>query len=298
MSGKITFTIPSVYRESKELTLKVVNYISQEYVWIKFQNRTNWNAIGVYSTKDGIYHSSTATAYSSNSAGASAGPTPFTVVTNVVENQTVTLNAYNFKADDELLVTIGLAGTYGIGGISVGVQETGETGNFTATYPIPQEFQGQYTLSIRLESYNSQHYAFDWFNNDSGFSVPDTTAQTSTTSGTTTPAVAATPIPSNNVIKIPGVYPSFAIGAITPNSEIQIIPANFTGNDIYVVTMGPFGSYGKNGFVSTTLTTDANGVLSATTVPIPVGAHIYDTIHVRLESPLSGYYAYNFFTNR
>ena len=36
-SGKITFTIPSVYRQSKELTVKVVNFISQEYVWIKFQ---------------------------------------------------------------------------------------------------------------------------------------------------------------------------------------------------------------------------------------------------------------------
>ena len=298
-SGKITFTIPSVYRQSKELTVKVVNFISQEYVWIKFQNRTNWSAIGVYNSATDTYSASNATAYSSYSSGAASGPTPFTVITSVVENESVTLNAYNFKANDELLVTMGLSGTYGIGGISVAVQNTGESGNFTATYPIPTELKGQYTLSIRLESYNTKHYAFDWFNNDSGFGIPDTTGTTTviptTVSGTAIPTVVATPIPSSNVIIRPGIYPSFAIGSITPNTEIEIIPANFTGNDTYVVTMGPFGSYGKNGYVSTTLTTDANGTLSSTTLPIPAGVQGYSTIHVRLESPLSGFYAYNYF---
>lgn len=295
-SGKVTFTIPSVFRSSQNLTLKVMNSLTHEYAWIKFQNRDNWRAIGVYSTKDGEYHSSTASAYSSySSTGSYSGPVPFTIVTNVVANDSVTMNVYNFKINDELLVTIGLSGTYGIGGISVGLQDTGETGNFSATYIIPPELYGQGTLSIRLESTSSSFYAFDWFNNDSSFSITDTTSTTTTTDTTSIPA---TSIPTSNVIVTPGLYPSFTVTSITPNSQIQIAPANFTGNDTYVVTMGPFGSYGVNGYVSTTITTDASGTLSTTTFPIPTDVHAYDTIHVRLESPLSGYYSYNYFTNK
>jgi len=54
---------------------------------------------------------------------------------------------------------------------------------------------------------------------------------------------------------------------------------------------------GVAGAVMQTVTTDANGVLNDTTYPIPDFLKGSYKIAIRLESPYSGYYAYNWFYN-
>lgn len=79
--------------------------------------------------------------------------------------------------------------------------------------------------------------------------------------------------------------------------SVTITPYNFPPNDTFVVRMGYYGTLGVGGIEVATVTTDAAGVLSETTYPIPAALAGQTRIAIRLESPVTGYYAYNWFWN-
>ena len=80
--------------------------------------------------------------------------------------------AQNFPSNDDFTVTMGYMWTRGINGIVVGSQNSGN-GSFTATYDIPAALQGQYQISIRLQSPTSGYYSYNWFyNNTATVTVP------------------------------------------------------------------------------------------------------------------------------
>ncbi len=201
---------------------------------------------------------------------------PYFYISAVVKDQTVTIQAYNFPANDSFRVTMGYYGSYGIGGVVVGFTETGAGGSFVATYTIPSTLAGQSRIAIRLQSPTSGYYAYNWFYNN-------------TTGGTVTP----TPPPVT-----PGYtgYPYFFIAGVVRDQSVTINAYNFPPEDTFTVTMGPYGSYGIGGITAGTWTTGTGGAFT-TTFNIPDQLDGSYRIAIRLYSPTSGYYAYNWFYN-
>lgn len=84
----------------------------------------------------------------------------------VVRDTSVTIKGKNFPADKTFTVRMGEYGTLGIGGIKVDTFESGEGGDFTATFDVPAELAGRYRIAIRLETADGYFYAYNWFFNN------------------------------------------------------------------------------------------------------------------------------------
>src|SRR4030043_420821 len=104
---------------------------------------------------------------------------PYFNIQEVVKDQTVTIQVFNFPANDTFRVTMGAYGSLGIGGVVVGFTESGNGGSFSATYTIPSTMAGDWKVAIRLQSPTSGYFAYNWFWNNP--------ATTPTTTPTTTP---------------------------------------------------------------------------------------------------------------
>lgn len=200
---------------------------------------------------------------------------PTFTIDAVVHGETVTITTKNFPANDTFNVLMGKIGTRGVGGIQVAVQDSGAGGSFTATYEIPDSLANDYQIAIRLQSPTSGYYSYNWFYNN-------------TTNGTPVPA------PTPNVT--PFVIPTFSIQAVVKNDTVTIQTANFPANDTFTVRMGYMGTRGINGIVVGTQDSGAGGTFSAT-YEIPDALKGLWQIAIRLESPTSGYYSYNWFYN-
>jgi hypothetical protein len=227
--------------------------------------------------------------YNNTATGGTTGPGsgytgyPYFFVTSVVQDQTVTIQTYNFPLNDTFTVTMGPYGTLGIGGVVIASTSTDGVGSFTVSYPIPAALAGSYRIAIRLQSPTSGYYAYNWFyNNTANVSV--------------TPA--PTPIP--NPTSTPGaIYtgsPYFFIQSVVKDKTVTVNAYNFPANDKFTVTMGPYGTQGIGGIVVTTTDTGNGGAFTATyNIPNTLaGSH---RIAIRLQSSVSGYFAYNWFYN-
>lgn len=92
--------------------------------------------------------------------------TPTFSITAVQRNETVTIRTKDFPPERTFTVTMGAFGTRGINGIVVDTTASGDGGEFTAAYPIPEALQGSYRIAIRLQS-SDGYYAYNWFYNNS-----------------------------------------------------------------------------------------------------------------------------------
>jgi uncharacterized protein (UPF0333 family) len=197
---------------------------------------------------------------------------PYFYILEVSKDQSVTIQVYNAPANDTFRVTMGEYGTQGVGGVVVGNTSTGSGGSFVATYSIPSTLAGREKIAIRLESPTSGYFAYNWFYNN--------------------------PISSSGSTPIPGYsgYPSFSIQSVVTNESVTITTSNFPPNDTFTVTMGKYGTKGVGGVVVGSTNSGAGGTLTITYV-IPDSLDGLSQIAIRLESPTSGYYAYNWFYN-
>lgn len=90
--------------------------------------------------------------------------------------------------------------------------------------------------------------------------------------------------------------PTFTISAVDYGKTVTIKGINFIPNDTYKVTMGKFGSKGVGGVQ---VATQGAGTGSFTaTYDIPASLKDETTIAIRLQSPTTGYYSYNWFWNK
>jgi len=90
---------------------------------------------------------------------------PIIQITDVNEDQNVTIKGLNFPPNDTFNVLLNYNGTLGIDGKLMATIKTGASGEFTNTYTIPTFLQGQDKIAIRLESPTSGYYAYNWFYN-------------------------------------------------------------------------------------------------------------------------------------
>jgi hypothetical protein len=197
---------------------------------------------------------------------------PTFYIDSVVTDDTVTIVTHNFPADDTFTVTMGLMGTRGIGGTVLGSQGSGAGGSFSATYDIPDGLKGEYQIAIRLESPTSGYYAYNWFYNNTAVGAPWSP-------------------PSGY-----GGIPTFYIDSVVMDDEVMIMTHNFPSDDTFTVTMGKMGTRGIGGIVVDSQDSGAGGAFGAT-YAIPDALKGDYQIAIRLESPTSGYYAYNWFYN-
>jgi hypothetical protein len=85
-------------------------------------------------------------------------------IQSIVADTSVTILTHNFPAKAEYEVLMGLYGTQGINGISVGKATSTTGGSFTATFNIPAGLIGQQRIAIRLVGKDGS-FAYNWFYN-------------------------------------------------------------------------------------------------------------------------------------
>ncbi len=201
--------------------------------------------------------------------------TTFTIV-SVVQDSSVTIQTANFPANDIYNVLMGPMGTQGINGINVGTTDSGSGGSFTVTYTVPDALKGSYRIAIRLQSQYSGNYAYNWFYNN-------------TSGGGTGGPVTPSPAPG-------GTIPTFSISSVVRDQTVTINTANLPANDTYNVLMGAMGTRGVNGILVDTIGSGSGGTFTLT-FNIPAALYGSYQIAIRLQSPYSGNYGYNWFYN-
>ncbi len=92
------------------------------------------------------------------------------------------------------------------------------------------------------------------------------------------------------------VIPTFTITAVSRDSSVTIHTSNFPAGDTFTVKMGAYGTLGIGGIVIGTQASGSGGSFTAT-YSIPASLHGSNRIAIRLQSPTSGYYSYNWFWN-
>lgn len=205
----------------------------------------------------------------------SQGKIPTFSILGVVKGQSVTIQTSNFPANDTFDVLMGEFGTQGKNGIKVDQINSGKGGTFKATFNIPAALQGNKRIAIRLQSSTgSGYFAYNWFTNN-----------TSGSSGGTPPTS-------------PGYsgIPTFKIVSVVRDSTVTIKTSNLPANDTFVVRMGAMGTRGVNGIKVDQVSSGSGGELTFT-FSIPASLSGSRQIAIRLESPGSGYYSFNWFYN-
>ena len=93
------------------------------------------------------------------------------------------------------------------------------------------------------------------------------------------------------------VIPTFTISRVDPGSTVTVQTSNFPANYTFNVYMGQMGTRGVNGILAGTIESGKGGSFTVSLV-IPAALRGNNQIAIRLESPTSGYFAYNWFYNR
>ncbi len=208
---------------------------------------------------------------------------PTISITSVVKDESVSIKTANYPANTSFEVLMGAFGTRGINGVKVTTLNSGNGGSFEEKIQIPDSMKGAARIAIRLQSTSSGHFSYNWF-------VNDASGTTSTGDGTTT----TTP-PSTTGLRT-GTIPTFSIRSVVRDQSVTIRTANFPANDKFDVRMGAMGTRGVNGVKVETVDSSTGGSFSDT-YEIPDSLKGASRIAIRLESPSSGYFSYNWFYN-
>lgn len=260
-----TFKIPDALVGSYQIAIRLQSSTSGYFAYNWFYNQTTGGTGGTPPPlPSGVY------------------PT-FSIVC-VNQNQNVTIQTQNLPKNDTFVVTMGPMGTRGVNGIKVDTIDTGNGGSQEFKFKIPDALVGSYQISIRMQSSQSGYFAYNWFYNTN--SCPG--------SGGT----GGQPVPptSPDYGLAPGVYPTFSITAVVRDQNVTIRTTNLSKNDSYVVTMGPMGTKGVGGITVDTVDS-GNGGTQELTFKIPDALKGSYQIAIRMQSPNSGYFAFNWFYN-
>jgi hypothetical protein len=191
---------------------------------------------------------------------------PTFTIENVIVDTSVTIQTQNFPPNQDFVVRMGPNGTLAIDGEVVGVTNSGGTGIFSATYPIPLALRGADRIAIRLESPQG-YYSYNWFYNNRE-PKPDQ-------AGTGTP--------------------TFTIESVVINESVTIMTQNFPPGREFIVMMDHMGTLAINGYPVGVVNSAAGGSFMAT-FPIPQPLVGLERIAIRAES--GPYFAYNWFDNQ
>jgi LysM repeat protein len=208
------------------------------------------------------------------------------IVTNVVQNTTVTIQTANLPSN--VLIHIKMGYRAGGGAINwVDVQDVSSDAGGTVTYdvPIPAAFANQTPLVIRLVQDKKNGTSFfqdQWFNNTTGSGGPG-------------------PGPGTGPgYTCPGCYyywgiPTIWIVGVVRDSQVTFQTQNYPPNVNFDVFMGPMGTAGHGIFVGSF--NSGSGGSFQQTFAIPGALYGAPQISIRAQSPGTGFYSYNWFFN-
>jgi hypothetical protein len=215
---------------------------------------------------------------------------PSFLIKEVVMDTSVAIRLRDFPANQTYSVLMNTAGTQGINGTDVGTVTTDSNGSGKGLFNFPDSLKGQGQIDIRIVNTSTGEYYYNWFYNENS----------SFTYGTGGPYSGGTY--TGGYYGIGGyyggyyAYPTFGISNVARNSSVTIFTYNLPPNDRFDVSMGPMGSNGIYGYYVTSVDSGAGGNVSFT-FDIPPQMRGAYQIAIRLQSPTSGYYAYNWFYN-
>ncbi|MEJ2266327.1 MAG: LysM peptidoglycan-binding domain-containing protein [Anaerolineales bacterium] len=201
------------------------------------------------------------------------GKIPTFSIVSVEKDKSVTIKTSDFPANDTFEVLMGPFGTRGINGKLVDTLDSAKGGNFTANFRIPASLHGSRQIAIRLESNTrSGYFAYNWFYNNTAES-----GSGSTPSGYT------------------GV-PTFSIVSVARDKTVTVRTNNLPPDDKFDVYMGVMGTKGVNG-IKVDTTSSGKGGAQTLSYTVPGALKGSYQIAIRMQSPTSGYFAYNWFYN-
>jgi LysM repeat protein len=90
--------------------------------------------------------------------------------------------------------------------------------------------------------------------------------------------------------------PQFTIQSVVQGKRVTIVTQHFPAHQTFEVRMGKYGTLGVKGILVQTVKSGSGGSLTYT-FKIPKALRDANRIAIRLESPASGYYSYNWFYN-
>lgn len=198
---------------------------------------------------------------------------PTTSIQGVTQNEEVTLVTYNFPANLNFEVRMGIFGTKGVDGILIGMINSGAGGTLKLTFPIPTALHSESLIAIRLESTFGGYYTYDWFYNtdygshDGGVPIEDVTLGAAITAS-----------------------------AVDSGKSVTIKATNLPTNEDFTVLMGLYGTQGIGGIDVGTVNSSTAGDLTET-FDIPVGLADEEKIAIRFESEDSSLVLYTWFVN-
>jgi hypothetical protein len=198
---------------------------------------------------------------------------PTISILGVTQNEKVTIQTYNYPANYDFEVRMGLFGTKGVDGVLVGTVNSGDGGSMKFTFPIPTELQSESMIAIRLQSTVGGYYSYDWFYNtdygshDSGVLIGDITASAS---------ISAT--------------------SVKEGEYVVIKAANLPASEDFKVLMDEYGNEGLDGVVVDTVNSGTDGNFTET-FDIPVSLMDENKIAVRFESQDSSLVLTTWFEN-
>jgi len=208
-------------------------------------------------------------------------------ILNVMQDQTVTVRAYNLPPENTFEVYMGLMGTRGVNGIRVATIQS-SCGDFPEyTFAIPAALHGLERIAVRMQSITKPAYvAFNWFHNNTSVVLIDLPPP---------PSIAVEQqIP---ICPVYYGYPTFSILRVVRDQEVTIQVYNLPTYDRFKVLMGPMWTRGIGGIKVGDFKSECEGMMELT-FPVPAALHGSYRISMRFESTTgSRYYAYNWFYN-
>lgn len=275
-----TYNIPEELKNSARLSIRLHNPTKGYYAYNWFENTS-------------LAPVAAATSETASTIPGYVGYPSFSI-TAVEADKSVNVEALNFPPDSEAEVTMNVIGTFGIGGYDVTTQKTGEKGEFTASYKIPEELAGLYMISMRIEDPVSGYYAINWFFNTTH---PVKVEATPTVSSTPQPGGTPSVGTGGPVTDEYDGYPRVEISAVEKDVKVTIQAMNLPKNEKFDVYMGSLEAMATGGTKVGAIDPAGQSEVEAI-FEIPEELAGLGRISIRIVSDKSGYYGYNWFYNQ
>jgi hypothetical protein len=202
-----------------------------------------------------------------------AGTIPTISIVGVTQDAKVTIQTYNYPANQDFDVRMGMIGTRGIGGILVGTFNSGIGGSQKFTFDIPPALHTSTSIAIRLDSKTGGYYSYNWFYNTTfGTHAGGTAIE----GGKDTPVIMVVTVKKDTLVTIEG--------------------SSFPSDETFDVLMGKYSTQGVDGVKVGSLTPESDGTILES-FDIPASLKSESRIAIRVESTTSNKVAHTWFLN-
>jgi hypothetical protein len=256
-SEVFTFKIPSEMRTNEKIAIRLDSSTHGYYAFNWFFN-TNYGSHDEDFLKELLAQSEK--------------PSPIIQVVTVKKDAFITLEGSRFPVGEDFEVLMGKFDTLGVNGIKIGTFTAKADGTIIKDFAIPENLKSESRIAVRVESTESDLFAYTWFANESG-AVGGVV--------TTTP--------------YSGI-PTISIVSVNADETVTVRTHNFPANRAFLVLMGKIGTRGVGGTQVTTIASGAGGSFNET-FTIPAGLKGSYQIAIRLQTSDGVFYAYNWFYN-